>query len=249
MYSHRDWSSRAYVTLRRARAIWRFKRGEPHEVDYKYFRRFADEDGLFVDVGANLGTSALSARTVLPHSRILSIEPNPLHNHDLRRVAKRVGNMDVLNLAAHERVDEMELHIPTWRGIPITGEASLSRAAVLESAALRSRLGDRMNSHHFAVRTFRVPVKPLDQLGLEPRFIKIDVQGVGDAVLRGLHGTIDRHRPIIMVESDGRTNETVFAHLGGLGYVAFVYDPVADELGPFEDQSPQNIFFVATAAS
>lgn len=237
-------TARAYVAWRRAKAIRRFRRGQPHEPDFAFFRRFADEDGLFLDVGANLGMSALSARTVLPRARIVSIEPNPLHAPDLRHVAKRVGRMEVLQCAASDRRGELELHVPTWRGVPITGEASLSREAVLESDQLRARLGAGMDSPRFAIQSFVVPVQALDELELEPRFVKIDVQGVADAVLRGLRETIARHRPIVMVESDGRTNAAVIEQLRQAGYDAFVYDAGADELAPFADQGPQNLFFV-----
>lgn len=244
MRSPRDLAARAYVALRRARAVARYKRGGLHESDFAYFRRFAAEEGLFLDVGANLGMSALSIRTVLPRARILSVEPNPLHEPDLRHVAERVGNMETRYLAAHERPGEMELHVPTWRGLPITGEASLSREAILESDQLRRRLGERMRSDRFAIRSFRVPIVPLDELELAPRWVKIDVQGVADAVLRGLQRTLERHRPTVMVESDGHTNAAVIGHLGTLGYGAFVYDAAADALVPFADQGPQNIFFV-----
>jgi FkbM family methyltransferase len=245
----RSVTARAYVVWRRAKAIRRFRRGELHEPDFAFFRRFGDDEGLFLDVGANLGMSALSVRTVLPRARIVSVEPNPLHGPDLRRVARRVRRMEVLQLAASDRPGELELHVPTWRGVPITGEASLSREAVLGSDQLRARLGDGMESGRFAIRSFVVPVRPLDELGLAPRFVKVDVQGVADAVLRGLEETLARHRPIVMVESEGRTNAAVIEQLGRLGYDACVYDAAADELRPFADQGPQNIFFVPQAGA
>jgi FkbM family methyltransferase len=240
--------ARAYVAWRRAKAVRRFRKGEPHERDFAFFRRFADDDGLFLDVGANLGMSALSVRTVLPRARIVSIEPNPLHAPDLKHVARRVGQMEVVQIAASDQDGELELHVPTWRGVPITGEASLSRDAVLASDQLRARLGDGMDSPRFAIRSFVVPVRVLDELGFEPRFVKIDVQGVADAVLRGLRETIARCRPIVMVESDGRTNAAVIEQLREAGYGAFVYDAAADELVPFADQGPQNLFFVPDGA-
>jgi FkbM family methyltransferase len=236
--------ARAYIAWRRAKAVRRYRRGELHEPDFAFFRRYAGDDGLFLDVGANLGMSALSVRTVLPRARIVSIEPNPLHGPDLNHVAKRVGNMEVLQLAASDRPGELELHVPTWRGVPITGEASLSREAVLGSDQLRARLGSRLESARFAISSFVVPVRPLDELGLAPRYVKVDVQGVADAVLRGMAGTLAAHRPLVMVESEGRTNDVVAAQLAELGYAAHVYDAAADDLRPFADQSPQNIFFV-----
>jgi len=51
----------------------------PHEPDFAFFERFSDESGLFLDVGANAGMSAVSFRIFNKCAPILSLEPNPIH--------------------------------------------------------------------------------------------------------------------------------------------------------------------------
>jgi hypothetical protein len=71
----------------------------------------------------------------------------------------------------------MTLHVPVYRGVPITAEASLLREQVLGSSSLRKRLGARMDGADFEVVARTVPVRPLDDLGVQAAFVKLDVQG------------------------------------------------------------------------
>jgi hypothetical protein len=61
------------------------------------------EDGLFLDVGANVGQSAMSFRIFNRQARILSIEPNPDLEPDLR-IVRLVGRCDYLMVSADERL-------------------------------------------------------------------------------------------------------------------------------------------------
>lgn len=79
---------RTFAAARRAWFAGRFLARRPHERDYELFRRLPVDDGLFLDVGANIGMSALSYRIVRPRAPVLSIEANPAHARDLRAVGR-----------------------------------------------------------------------------------------------------------------------------------------------------------------
>src|SRR5882672_10492632 len=52
----------------------------PHEKDYFGLQSLlSDGDGLFLDIGANDGVSALSFRSINSRYSILSVEPNAMH--------------------------------------------------------------------------------------------------------------------------------------------------------------------------
>lgn len=238
----------ALQAARRARLIARFAMRRVHERDFEWFRRFRDDDGLFVDVGANLGQSACSARAVMPRCRILSLEPNPAHHADLRWVARVVRRMEVIHAAASDRPGVQRLHVPFWKGAPITGEASLNLAFVRSSASLRDRLGDRMERPEFAVRSFDVPLLRIDDLRIVPRWLKVDVQGHAPEVLRGARETLRRHLPPVMVEADRETNGAIAGLLGELGYTPHHFDPARADLRPYDGEvAPQNLFFLPAA--
>src|SRR3954468_23806524 len=71
---------------RRAAELTRYALRRPHEADFAAFALFPERTGLFLDVGANTGASALSFRIYNRRSPILSIEPNPMLAPGLRRL-------------------------------------------------------------------------------------------------------------------------------------------------------------------
>ncbi len=229
---------RLYALARRTRIVVRYLARRPHEPDFAFFRRYAGSDGLFLDVGGNSGQSALSFRTFQRSSPILSIEPNPFHRGDLDVVKRLIKRFDYMICAAGEENGSLTLHVPVHRGIPLTGEASLRPISPEEVHSLG--LDPSHGDVHIAEET--VAVRRLDDLELAPQFVKIDVEGFELPVVRGLATTIERHRPIILVETS-RTFADLLDLVRPWGYDPFVYDVEADQLQPYSG-SGQNVFLM-----
>jgi FkbM family methyltransferase len=187
----------------------------PHDSDYGVFGLLAPRRGVFLDVGANAGMSALSFRIYDRSSPIVSVEPNPFHEPDLRFVSRLAKPFRYELCAAGDEAGELTLHVPVYRGVPLTAEASLLPEQVLDSTSLRRQLGGRIDEAGFEVVARTVPVRPLDELELEPAFIKLDVQGYELRALLGLRRTIERHHPMLLVE---RPDAAVDVLLRGWGY-------------------------------
>lgn len=204
-----------YEQSRRPYAVGRFWLRRPHDADYGVFGLFGERRGVFLDVGANAGMSALSFRVYNKTCPIVSVEPNPFHESDLRFVSRLVKPFTYRLWAAGEVAGELTLHVPVYRGVPITAEASLLREQVQSSASLRRRLGPRIDSGDFEIAARTVPVRPLDQLGVDAAFVKLDVQGYEHRALLGLRHTVERCRPVLLVE---RPEPEVDALLTGWGY-------------------------------
>ena len=79
-----------------------------------------------------------------------------------------------------------------------------------------------MDGDRFEIVTRRVPVKRLDDYGFDPSFVKLDVQGYELDALRGLAATIDRARPVLLVESP---RPEIRRWLADKDYRAFQYLP------------------------
>lgn len=221
-------SPRAYRLARRPYATARYLLRRPHDPDYAAFALFEGE-GPFLDVGANAGMSALSFRLARRRNAIVSIEPNPFHEGDLRFTGRLVRRFGYRLWAAGEADGRMTLHIPVYRGVPLTTEASLWRDGVTGSTSLRARLGHRMDSPEFEIVAREVPVRRLDGLGLDPSFVKLDVQGAEDVALKGLRETLERARPVLLIESAG---EEVVRRLDGMDYEPLAYDAARHMLVP-----------------
>jgi FkbM family methyltransferase len=229
-----DWSRRPY-------ALARYWLRRPHEPAYAAFACFPERAGLFLDVGANVGMSALSFR-VYRDDPVLSIEPNPFHERDLAFLKRFVlSDFDYRLCAAGAHAGDLTLYIPVYHGVPLTTEASLSREQVQDSPSLRGRLGHRMTTSRFTIEARRVPVRPLDDLELDPAFIKLDVQGFEHEALLGLERTIARSRPVLMVETP---SAEVRSLLAAASYATRTYDPAGRRLVAEEVRRDVNTLFV-----
>lgn len=238
-------SERAYRVARRARILARYAARRPHEPDFAAFAHFARDGRLFLDVGANAGQSALSFRLFHPRAPILSIEPNDANEPELRFVRRIIRKFDFLICAAGDERGVATLFVPTLRGVPLTGEASVVGPLREDDYTVKAR-GD-VPFEEFGVVEKQVEVRPLDDLALEPGFVKIDVEDAELAVLRGLRRTLERHRPVIMVERTSALDELV-DFLAPLGYELAVYLVDERRFAPYTDQDAQNVFFLPPGA-
>jgi len=72
-------------------------------------------------------------------------------------------------------------------------------------------------------------------LALEPAFVRIDVEGAEPQVLRGMAETIERHRPIFLIE-DGGSHDEVSAFFAEGRYEPYQYLAGEDRLQPPRDR-------------
>ncbi len=226
--------------------MMRFLARRPHERDFAAFAT-SPPVGLFLDVGANSGMSALSFRIANRRMPILSVEANPYHERDLHLLTKVLRDFDYRIVAAGDRAGDLRLNIPLYRGVALTGYASVLDEALEQRRTdlawwAQEYLGPG-KAPEFEFSAMEVPAIPLDDLDLEPTIIKIDVEGFELNVLRGLERTIARSRPALLVETPSDV-EAASAYLAPWGYRPYRFDPRARELVPLRGHS-QNIFYVA----
>jgi FkbM family methyltransferase len=170
---------------------------------------------LAVDIGANRGLyTFILSRCVGRSGRVHAVEPFPGNAKRLRTLARRRGNVTFHPVALSDRKGEAELCVPVHRGRPMDALATLRP------------------SFQIAYDRVRVPISTLDDLlGQETgrvRFVKCDVEGHEDSVLRGGAVALSTHLPTIVVEIEQRHRETpvdeALAYLLGLGYAGYFLD-------------------------
>jgi hypothetical protein len=71
------------------------------------------------------------------------------------------------------------------------------------------------------LRESKCRLRTLDELGLEPFFIKIDVQGYEYNALKGGEKTLRAHEPVLLVEAP---DDLVIDFLSDIGYRHFAYE-------------------------
>ncbi|MSV35634.1 MAG: FkbM family methyltransferase [Bryobacterales bacterium] len=150
--------------------------------------------GVFVDVGAHVGTYSLkAAKAVGQQGRIIAIEPNPVTAAHLRQgiAASGRNNVTVVEAAAGDRRSRLKLFA--------AADANTGMASFATGNARRS-------SGPYEERSVEVDVLPLDEM-LPPLtlprldVLKVDAEGAETMVLRGAASSINRFHPVIVVET------------------------------------------------
>jgi FkbM family methyltransferase len=192
----------------------------PVEPDFAALRHFRPPAGTcYIDIGANRGETIASARLFLAAVPIVAFEPNPVLHPIIE--ARNCGDLalSLERVGLSDKPGSFDLHVPYYKGVPFDGLASFRRE---EAATWLNR--DRLvgfNPKHQEIRTFTCNVSTLDAFALKPSFIKIDVQGLEPAVIRGGLATITAHLPAVLMENNDPARDAV--DLLTLGYRAYTW--------------------------
>lgn len=201
-----------YVSGQR-RFLWMDRLGKVHDRDLLALPGLlTGPRPLVVDVGANFGQTVLSVKKLLPGARLVSFEPNPSSVAMLRRLVPRFPDLRIEDVGLGEKDDESDFYIPVYNGKVMTGLASFDYESAAHWLNRETVLGFR--PERLEIRVRRGLIRRLDDYGLEPDLIKIDAQGFEDQVVRGGMQTIQRHRPVMLIENPSNELVSVFTSLG-----------------------------------
>lgn len=145
------------------------------------------ENGVFVDIGANIGMFSLYILNKRPDIVSYAFEPEPLNFDYISKTKNKneLNNLKLFNVAVGEKVEKLKL----YKSNKNDGGHSL----VL----------DHSIEDDNEVST--VQVMPLGQIlpsDLEKiHAIKIDVEGAEANVLKGALSTISKYKPVLLIES------------------------------------------------
>lgn len=218
----------------------------PHERDYYGLQLLVNNSGgLFLDVGANDGVSALSFRKINSVCSIYSLEPNPMHRRSLERLKKRLPNFDYRLCAAGDEPGWTTLTIPMYRGLPLHSASFCNpdQRQVLE-ADFPPHVARKLK-----YVTQNVPVVRIDDLRLSPTVVKVDAEGYDERIIYGMQETIRRCKPILMIENNTMTRDSIARFLAPLGYRMEEYDHIHRSLLPYSGRATRNVFFTTSRSS
>ena len=227
-------------------AVWRLRFLLPHEQSFNAFRHFValKPEGMFLDVGANNGISALSFRHFSKRYRIYSIEPNPLLEPWLKKIKATDDRFDYLIAAAGATPGQARFFVPTYRGVVLHTATATGREQVYAAVA---RWFSPAIAKKTTVTMFESPILRLDDLELEPSVVKIDAEGHDYDSLVGLTKTIDKMRPIIIIEMEWVDSEKIHGFFVERRYRQLSYDAANGRFvasDTFDPAFGHNSFFV-----
>jgi FkbM family methyltransferase len=148
--------------------------------------------GTFLDVGANAGwVSLVASRSVGREGRVIAFEPSPFLARRLRyqRQVNFAHNLKVEAAAVGEVSGAAVLYLHN------SGDSGFN--SLIEEAVVYQGHGNGRPE------TVEVKAWSIDEYcqtaNLQPRAIKIDVEGAELMVLRGAQGVMKRHKPALIL--------------------------------------------------
>ncbi|MBS9533514.1 FkbM family methyltransferase [Mycobacterium sp. M1] len=175
---------------------------------------FAVGGATVLDVGASWGLFTYHlARRVGASGQVCSFEPHPDNAPMLSRLAAARSNVQFHPVAASDVAGIAQLCVPEQQGRLVTAQASLAHGFD----------GQGVNVQSTGIQTVRLD--DAIPAGIDVDFVKIDVEGHEQAVLRGGSAMLQRCRPAILIEIEQRHLSVpiaeVFSQLEALGYQLF----------------------------
>ncbi|WP_078323686.1 FkbM family methyltransferase [Mycobacteroides salmoniphilum] len=151
-----------------------------------------------VDIGGNWGQSICALQRTASPERIVSFEPNAVLAQRLRRRYES-STVCVHACGLSDADGTFDLFVPRYRNFVYDGLASLDEGEA--RGWLNSETMAGFDESKLTIERHPVQVRRLDDFGLDPQVIKIDVQGMEAAVIRGGLVTIADSRPVMIIET------------------------------------------------
>lgn len=176
-----------------------------------FLRRHFGANGIFWDVGANIGVITASIFQSFPTATYCAFEPNPQLGTSLKDLFQSHPNVIVYSEALSDENGVAFLKIPT-------GSSAIARLGTDNSEETGTRVV-KITGDSFMASNPR----------LRPTLIKIDVEGHEPAVVKGMKHLITTCRPIVAFEHLFLTPEEIRA-LFPESYKLYFVDDLTGEL-------------------
>jgi len=213
-------------------------RSLPHDKSFFGFKYLATEpDGLFLDIGANNGLSALSFHQIQPNFKIFSIEINHYHRQHLDNIRRKIQRFDYQIIGLSDEPGEAILYTPIYWGTAISLLSSLD-IDWLKAEVNRTFLPRYIPKIRYETEAVQVVLLDdlCNELDLVPSIIQIDAEGSDIQILRGMDQTVRHYRPHIMIEYSPLQSNALMAFCKAFQYELFLFN---DTLSYFEEFSDQ----------
>ena len=195
----------------------------PHEKDFYGMLLLCknNKNNIILDIGASLGISSLGFRQLGFRNIIYAFEPNfYLFNKYLKKLAKKNNNIFIKNIALGNSNSFKTLYMPYYNSKCIHYFCSFDKKYLINSI----KITFPSILKKIIIKKKIIKCRKYDDLKLKgtPHFIKIDTEGYDEFVLKGLKKTINKYKPIFLVEYNKEYYNNVKKILKG--YVPYFYD-------------------------
>lgn len=168
-------------------------RWDKREKDFFHFLKLLPDDGIVLDIGANIGVTSYHLAKKRPKSTVFSFEPLEINMEILRRIKKRfrLNNIREFMMALGDENTTLEMVMPVINKVPMHGL----------SHAVHKDITENNNGLRFDVPMVRLDdFRELKNTNKRITGMKIDVENFEYFVLRGAEKLIKKNKPVIYCE-------------------------------------------------
>ena len=207
------------------------------EKDFMYFIQMIPDDGIVLDIGANIGIMTVHLARKLSKSKIICFEPVPCNLFTLKKIISffNLKNIEVVETALGNQNGQIEMVLPVINSVKMQGLSHVVHQKITE-----------FNQGEI----FKVPVQTLDSFAEKNALekinaIKIDVENFEYFVFEGGKNLIETHHPLIYCELwDNENRQKCFIFLKNLNYTIKIISNKKLEKYDSEIHQTQNFFFI-----
>tara|TARA_S200000501_G_scaffold111178_1_gene104619 strand:+ start:440 stop:1207 length:768 start_codon:yes stop_codon:yes gene_type:complete len=170
------------------------------EEEFRILKYIKNKKKIILDVGSNSGVSAKSIRLFNKKNKIVSLEPNKNLNSKLFDTKKKMPLFSYFLFGALNKKKKIPLFIPFFKKYSLDAQSSIKLDYVLDS--LKRGIFEKNILKKISVKKIICEFKPIDEIKLNPFFVKIDTEGSEHLVLMGMSKTIKKAKPTLMIEKN-----------------------------------------------
>ncbi len=207
-----------------------------YEREFVYFLNMIPNEGVVLDIGANIGIMTMALAKKLDKAVIYAFEPIPDNVKALKRIVNyyKPANVKLFETALGEENGTLKMVLPVIDKMKMQGL----------SHVVKENDNSEWNNGTF----YSIPVQKLDdieELKKLPKItaIKIDVENFEYYVFKGGRELLVRHKPIIFCELwENEMRPVCLNYMKEQGYTVNVFD--GNKLVPYTNQTDTNFFLV-----
>jgi FkbM family methyltransferase len=196
-----------------------------YEKEFKFFLNTKTKFMNIVDIGGNDGISSLILRKFNKDSNILCIEPNKFYEKILKKIKQKDKKFNYLICGASNKESKIKMYIPKYKKVYFRSLASIENKNFFNNHSFLPNVGiKKENFKNVFLEDFEVKIIKLDNLNLNPDLLKIDVEGHELEVLEGCSLTINKYRPLIIIEINKNNFPKIVNFMLEKNYILAIYN-------------------------
>lgn len=182
-------------------------KNNPSYYNHYFVKQLVKPGDTVIDLGGNLGYfTRIFSDLVGPNGKVLSVEPVAMYREVLEKNVAGRSNVTILPYALGEKEASISM------GIPSTDKHRHGLMRVLKNEE-----ASQLAANETHTVQMKVPMQVFGNLD-KVNYIKCDIEGYEIPVIPLMQPLIEKHRPVLQIETDGENKKKILQLMRDLHY-------------------------------